>query len=97
MTLICHETDVRFDSEQLRSIAELNILRKVEDPIIEAFFGDHFYDDRLDSHSIEAREFASMLVTDTLWPRHRRFIKRKVRTIKQLEARAADEWQGEHF
>ena len=65
------------------------------DPIIEALFGDYFYDDALDTHSSDVRAFVEKLITDSIWPRYRRIVTRKIQRIAKLEERAAEHWKRE--
>ena len=83
------------DVEQLPPPNEFNILRKVEDPLLDALFGDHFYDDRRDMHSVQARDFVGVLITDMLWPCYRRAAARTIQRIAKLEQHAEEQWQGE--
>ena len=83
------------DVKQLPPPNEFNILRKVEDPLLDALFDDHFYDDQRDMHSVQARDFVGVLITDMLWPRYRRAAARTIQRIAKLEQHAEEQWQGE--
>ena len=68
-------------------------MNKMGNILVEALFGDHFYDDDLNTHSSDARHFIETLVNDFVWPRYRRSITRKIKRIAKLEASAAEHWQ----
>ena len=70
-------------------------MTRMGNSLVEALFGDHFFDDDLDSHSSEARRFVETLITDFVWPRYRRTITRKIQRIAKLEASADENWKSE--
>ena len=84
-------------STQLPPPHYFDLMNKMGNILVEALFGDYFYDDDLNTHSSDVRHFTETLVTGFVWPRYRRSISRKIQRIAKLEASAAEHWKSKLY
>ena len=80
---------------QLPTHQDLNVLGKTQELMIQQLFNQDFYDEDLETSTVESRDFVQCIILDIKWAAERRKALRMLRMIDQLKDTAEEQWASE--